>query len=76
MCKRVEYLRTRAAEVRHLAQWPTNPTIRRQILAIAAQYDRLADAIEAADAKSYRRAPIYVVSCKPDPAAERDRSTA
>jgi len=64
MCDRVEYLRTRGAEVRRLAQWSTDPAIRRQILAIAAQYDRLADCIEAAETKSYRRAPIYVVSRK------------
>ena len=64
MCDRVEYLRTRGAEVRRLAQWSTDSAIRRQILAIAAQYDRLADGIEAAETKSYRRAPIYVVSRK------------
>jgi len=76
MCKRVEYLRARAADVRHLAEWATNPAIRRQILAISAQYDRLADAMEAAESKSYRRAPIYVVSGDPDEAPERDRNAA
>ena len=66
MADRVEHLRARAVEVRQLAEWATDPTIRNELLAIAAQYDGLANDIEGEAARAQtqapRRAPIFVVT--------------
>ena len=59
---RVEHLRARAMEVRRLAEWAKDPTIRTELLSIASQYDSMAEDIVVARAQ--RRAPIYIVTRK------------